>query len=157
MLNKLAYRLMLCACAIIIFAGVPSVDIDSNSQSTLENHSFMIDWSVNVHADLVSEGYHGGRDWCKSKPGIQEIIDHNVGHCNRFQLMGLILTGLVAIAIALGAVIGTAPATATGLVAWLVAACQGIAIFGAIFAAAMFIIAFWCNSTWTSINPDEEC
>lgn len=140
-ITKLAHRLMLVAAAIVVFAGVPGVEIGKN-----------------VLADREADGYHGPvydsnqatACWSDAPP-TDKLIKHHINHCNWVGLLGLIiaLAGLI-VGIA-GITAGTAGG---GLAAGIGAAVASAGLSLALLGTALAIIALTCNIAWSSYELD---
>ena len=71
-ITKLAHKLMLVAAGILMFAGIPSIDIKSLSYDSGHNqYSVKISWHSNVYAisDRDGDGVQDDYDICPDVPG----------------------------------------------------------------------------------------
>ncbi|MYK42763.1 MAG: hypothetical protein F4039_01565 [Gammaproteobacteria bacterium] len=140
-ITKLAHRLMLVAAGILMFAGVPGVEIGKN-----------------VLADRESAGYHGpvydgssGAACWSEAPATDLLIKHHINHCNWVALAGLIIA-LAAIVVGIAAFV--AGSGGTGLAAGISLALTSAGLSLTLLSAALAIIGITCGISWTNYEID---
>lgn len=148
-MTKLAYKLMLLACVIVTFAGVPSIDITQTTQSGHNQYNVEIDWNQSAYAD---GNLHPDPCVVENNPGSLTVAQwlHVTGHCNWLGWTALILL-LIGAAITFG-IAAAAFAGVTG------GAGGAVAIWGLIAASAVLVgICFGIAERICKGNPLGSC